>query len=140
MGLVHVLEGATYSGVGDGTAAQWTLNQNVFEGNFFEVDSVPRRVVRVGFVGSDAKSEAKINITYGGMKVAETWNNAGASAAVQGDDMHVIMSKRVCRAGEPIGVVLREVASTTNPYHIVLDIKDIIRRRRGRRRWRRRRY
>ena len=123
-------------------AASATIGTNLMDGNWAEEDSLPRRVTRLGVVGHDVAGEMILQLYYGKFKVGEFGVGRAAAAAVLDDDMVVVTSKRVCRRGEPISLVVKGENCTTNAIHVVMDVKDIVRggrrRRRGFRRFRRR--
>jgi hypothetical protein len=113
MGLVSLYEGV---------AATWVVGDNVFDGNWAEEDAPPRKIARIGFAGSDAVG-GHLEVFYGKFKVIDIWNT-DTGAMVDEDDMVIVSSKRVCRGGEAIKIILRGAQSGTTPYHLVLDIKD----------------
>ena len=81
-------------------------------------------------------AECRLRLKYGKFTIGEWYNKSGTDCC-HDDDMKVINSPRICRAGEPIKLELLDSQSGTTGLHLVLDVKDF-RRSRRRRRYRRR--
>ena len=104
-------------------------------------DKIPRRVTQIAIDGGDAIA-SKFYLYYGEQLIGIfQQTGAGAHHAVTNDDMQSVSSKKVLRPGETLSLVVKNDAwdCNTSTYSgcLVVNVKDIVRRR-GRRRYRRR--
>ena len=124
-----------YKAGGAVAAGTWAVGDNVFAGNQMETDTCPRRISRIGFTGNDVAGECCLEIKYGKVTVGYVCNTTTTDVLPLDDDMQVVSSKLINRPNEPIALILREAGSTTNGLQVTVDIKDIVRARRRRRRF-----
>ena len=106
----------------DGTGTNWAAKSDILDGEWIQEDSVPRKVVRIGFTGGAGVGDMVADLYYGEQLVCNNLNNTATTVATD-DDMIINSSRKVCRAGEAIRFVIRDAAAS-GTAHLVLDVKD----------------
>ena len=108
------------------TAAECAVGVNLAEGKPWQRSSRRRRVVRMGFSGSNALGDGcKISLYYGTEKVATLLSQVAHGGTVVGKEaFYWHTSKLICGRGVPINVMV-EVAAATDPVYLQLDIQEL---------------
>ena len=107
-------------------AADATVDTNLSAGKIWQKSARPRRIVRIGLVGSSAVNNTRIGVYYGSEKVATMVNVAGAAANDSTPDKtssYWMSSKLICGSDVPINVIVED-APTTNNITLMMDIVD----------------
>ena len=112
------------------TAAQAALGTNLADGKYWEESPFPRRITRIGLIGSTAEADCKVSVHYGDKKVGEKiLSSEGANIGIKyQDDVAVMNTQQFCAAGTKIKIVVEDAAAT-NAVILHLNIVGIIPKR-----------
>ena len=123
-------------------ATAYAVGTDLLDGTWIQEDNLPRRVTQIGVAGGNGAWAANsFDLYYGEQLIAkDIWATGNtAYGTISANDLTTISSKKVCRPGEPIRLIVRTAAWDCNTGDddgmVILNVKDIVRRR-GR--WRRR--
>ena len=105
------------------TAAQVAVDANLAEGKDWQKSNVDRRIRRIGFTGSAADQDTRIDVYYGSEKVMELRNQAiGLMRPRVSTFWHT--SKLTLPAGVPMNLTVVTAASS-NAVYLFIDFAEL---------------
>lgn len=114
-------------GIKESAAASAAGTDLMTQGNnsFFQFDSRPRIVSRIGVTGSSAVINAAVDLFYGTEKIGTFYNTQSGAAAVQeARDLKPVRSNRALMPHEPLRIIVNTPSAATALY-VELEIQEV---------------